>query len=195
MSEPNDPNAVYEPAPYPRMLYVTAARSIIVQDADEEAEARDQGYTEFHKVDPERDGLDTMSHEALIHMALGMMRTRLARMETADVIDGLREMRAEEAEIIKAAEAAQAADAPEAVATGGEPGSAEPQAGPPQELKPEIDQVGGIDAENQNSTTDAFDQMDKPALRAFIKGRDGKSAPGFFDEAKLRALARHPPAV
>lgn len=42
---------------------------------------------------------------------------------------------------------------------------------------------------------DEFDAMDKAALRAFIKDRDGKNAPGFFDEDKLRHLARNVPAA
>lgn len=90
-----DPNQLYVPVPYPRMLYSTPTAYLIVQDEAEEARARATGYTDFADVDPAKDGLEHLSHEHLIDRALHFIRQRLWSTPREGLIAQVRDMQAE----------------------------------------------------------------------------------------------------
>jgi hypothetical protein len=174
-----DPNQKYEPQPYPAMRYATADQCIIVNDEAEDADAKARGYKLYEDLGVEpSDGLDVLAQEALIAIALGMMRTKLAKTLKSEIIGGIRAMRERDAEEAAAAESAPTEVMPADVI--------EPQ--------PEPESVAQPDGVTGATDADQFTTMNKPALRAFIKARDGKNAPGFFGEDKLRELARKAPA-
>lgn len=92
-----DLNAKYEPAPYPRMLYSTPHHHIVVHTDAEEARARADGYTDFAGIDPDRDGLEHMSREHLIDLAVVMVRAKLLTIPMEELISGIRQAREEAA--------------------------------------------------------------------------------------------------
>lgn len=179
MSEPKDPNQPHRPESYPRMLYATPTRHLIVHDEAEEAEAREAGWTDYEHVNETSDDLTTMSKEHLIDEALRLGRFSLSLFDREDLMETVRGMRKAKDE--HDAEARAKADAEAAAA---KPPAVEPAA-PPNE--------GGEGGAGQDGPD--FDAMDDDALRAFILGKTDKKPHPNAKRPKLlelAAAAHHP---
>ena len=88
-----DPNQPYIPERYPLMLYSTPELSITVHDEASEQVARAKGYTDFREIDPDRDGLDNLTHEALMDIVGALLRAEMLHAPSQDLIDSIRRMR------------------------------------------------------------------------------------------------------
>ena len=80
----SDPNQPYKPQPYPKALYRDHGTMRVVANAEEHAEATDEGFVEFSDLSERPvDDLELMTHDQLVDVLIGQLR-KLAQGRSRD---------------------------------------------------------------------------------------------------------------
>lgn len=80
----SDPNQPYQPQPYPKALYRDHGTMRVVANAEEHAEAADEGFVDFADLSERPvDDLELMTHDQLVAVLIGQLR-KLAQGRTRD---------------------------------------------------------------------------------------------------------------
>lgn len=96
----SDPNANYEPKPYPKRLYRDHSTSIVVENAQEHDEALAEGFMPFPDLPPAppADEFTGKAHAELVEMMIAHGRAKLMAMSSEDVIASIKAFRAAQAD-------------------------------------------------------------------------------------------------